>query len=295
MTGAVARRRGLLALTVTGVLWGTIGVVVRLLEDRGDATVAVAFWRYVCACVVLAPVVGRAGARGLMRALRSPGRLVAVTVGSATFQVLYFFAVRDVGVAVATLIALGLGPVVLTATDAVRARALPGPRTLAVLVTALTGLVLVSVVGPPTGSVAPRPGWGVAEAVLSALAYAGSTAWSGRLTSRLPPLSITFATAVVGSVALAPFVVAAGFPLPTSEASLAGTLWLGVVTTAVAYGLFYVGLATTPGSTAMVLTLLEPATAVFAAALVVHEPLTTVDVVGGALLLVAVAALYLDG
>jgi DME family drug/metabolite transporter len=39
-------------------------------------------------------------------------------VGFLAAQVSYFYAVRDVGVAIATLIALGLAPVILTAAEA---------------------------------------------------------------------------------------------------------------------------------------------------------------------------------
>ena len=61
----------------------------------------------------------------------------------------------------------------------------------------------------------------------------------------------------------------------------------------VAYGLFYAGLRTTPGSVAMILTLLEPVTAVGLAAPLLGERLTTANVLGGSLLVAAVAALYL--
>jgi len=57
--------------------------------------------------------------------------------------------------------------------------------------------------------------------------------------------------------------------------------------------LFYFGLRTTPGGVAMVLTLLEPATAVLLAALILGEPITLARGVGALLVLAAVAALSL--
>ena len=68
---------------------------------------------------------------------------------------------------------------------------------------------------------------------------------------------------------------------------------LGVLAaTGSAYGLFYAGLRTTSGSAAAVLTLLEPLTAALLAVAVLREPLPLPAVAGGALLLGAVAALY---
>ena len=70
------------------------------------------------------------------------------SAGFLAAQVSYFYAVRDVGVAIATLIALGLSaPVILTVTEAVAARTRPTARTLVSLTAALVGLALVSAFG----------------------------------------------------------------------------------------------------------------------------------------------------
>ncbi|MBL8928395.1 MAG: EamA family transporter, partial [Pseudonocardia sp.] len=53
------------------------------------------------------------------------------------------------------------------------------------------------------------------------------------------------------------------------------------------------GLKSTPGSIAMILTLLEPVTAVVLAAVLLGEPLTVANVLGGVFLLGAVLLLYL--
>ena len=284
-------RSGIAALTLTGVLWGSIGVVVRLLQDAGVPTLSIAFWRLVCACIVLVPLLGAAGLRTVADAARRPRRLVAVSVGSLVFQLLFFVAVRDAGVAVATLVALGLAPVALAVAEAVRDRVAPDARSLAVLACALAGLALVTGAG---GTAGERPLVGVLEAVGSGLAYAASTAASGPLSTRLGPLAITFATSVVGAALLTPAVLLTRASLPRTPSAVAGVVWLGVIATVVAYGLFYAGLRTTPGSVAMILTLLEPVTAVALAAVLLGERLTAPNVLGGALLVAAVAALYLS-
>ncbi|HYY11070.1 MAG TPA: DMT family transporter [Kineosporiaceae bacterium] len=285
-----AARSGIAALTLTGVLWGSIGVVVRLLQDAGVPTLSIAFWRLVCACLVLVPLVGGRGLRALAAAARRPRRLVAVSVGSLVFQLLFFVAVRDAGVAVATLVALGLAPVALAVAEGVRDRVVPGAGSLAVLACALAGLALVTGAG---GTAGPRPLVGVLEAVASGLAYAASTGISGPLSSRLGPLTITLATSVIGAALLTPAVLVSRAALPRTPAAVAGVVWLGVIATVVAYGLFYAGLRTTPGSVATILTLLEPVTAVGLAAALLGERLTLANVAGGLLLVAAVAALSL--
>ena len=288
MLAGPGARSGIAALTLTGVLWGSIGVVVRLLQDSGLPTLSIAFWRLVCACVVLVPLLARLGTlRGIPWRSR---RLAAVSVGSLVFQLLFFVAVRDAGVAVATLVALGLAPVALAVAEAVRDRVVPDARALAVLGCALAGLALVTGSG---GTAGPRPLLGLVAAIGSGLAYAASTAVSGPLSTRLGPLAITFASSLIGAVLLAPVAIVTRASLPRTPTSVAGVIWLGVIATVVAYGLFYTGLRTTPGSVAMILTLLEPVTAVGLAAVLLGERLTAANVLGGALLVAAVAALYL--
>jgi DME family drug/metabolite transporter len=289
----VRSRAGPLALAVTGILWGSIGVAVRLLQDASLSPPAIAFWRVVCACAVLAPLLGLRGMRELAAAARRPRRLLAVGVGSLGFQLLYFVAVRDVGVAVATLVTLGLAPVAVILYEAARDRRAPGPRTLAVLACALTGLALVASASGTDVGTAPRPLLGLAEATASALVYAGTTILSEPLSQRLGPFLITAGTSVIAVVLLLPAVLLLGPAVPLSPQILGGLIWLGVVTTVIAYGLFYAGLRTTPGSVAMVLTLLEPATAVVLAAVILGEPVTPAGGLGAALLLLAVAVLYL--
>ena len=151
----------------------------------------------------------------------------------------------------------------------------------------------MSAFGAPSPQAAPRPLTGIVEAVGCGVAYAATTSWSAALSRQLGPSTITFATSAVGAVILLPVVAAVGWHVPRTVPTVAGVLWLAVVATVIAYGLFYAGLRSTPGSVAMILTLLEPVTAVVLAAVLLGEPLTVASVLGGALLLGAVLLLYL--
>jgi hypothetical protein len=93
-----AARRGIAAISVTGVLWATIGICVRLLQDDAHlSSIVILFWRLVLAGLVLATFVGRDGYASLVREARRPARLLLVSVGSIVFQLAYFDAVADVG------------------------------------------------------------------------------------------------------------------------------------------------------------------------------------------------------
>src|SRR3954447_19701076 len=112
---------GRLCIALAGVLWGTSGVVVQLIRARtGLSPAGIACYRLAVAALVLLPVTG---ARPLLRAARAaPAGLALTGAGLAAYQALYFIAVADAGVTVATVVSIGLAPVALAAWEAVRER-----------------------------------------------------------------------------------------------------------------------------------------------------------------------------
>lgn len=286
-------RAGLLAVSGGAVLWGTTGVAVRIINERtGLAAVTIGFYRVLIAAVVVALVLGRRGFAAARAALREhPLALPVSGAGFGAYQALYFVGVQDVGVSVSTLVSLGIAPVALTAGAALARRRFPQPGALAVLGCAVAGLALVSL-RTDSGVPAPHPVLGVLASVASGLGYAGITALSSRM-SHQDPLVLTGVTSAIGAAVLVPFAVVAGLAAPSDAAAIGWLGYIGVVPTVAAYWLFYRGLRSTASEVAGVLTLLEPLTATVLAAIVVHESLTGPALLGGALMLVAVGALYL--
>ncbi|GGC06851.1 DMT family transporter [Cellulomonas carbonis] len=297
--GNAGSRVGLLQVSAAGVLWGTGGLVVTLLHERtGLGAMTTSAWRMALAAVALvafAAVTGRLGAA--RRTVREHlGLTVALGCGTALYQGLYFVSVLLVGVSVATVVSLGVAPVLAAAWEHLARRTRPTWRQVGVLAAALAGLVLVTAAAPH-GTTAPvdRPALGVALAVASGATYAATTVLGHRLAQRVDPVALTTGATVVGALALAPFLVVAGAlgepVLATDPTSLGLLVYLGVATMALSYGLLYAGLRTTTGSAATVATLVEPLTAATLAAAVLGERLAWPALVGGALVLAAVAAL----
>ncbi|WP_121254394.1 DMT family transporter [Nocardioides ferulae] len=291
-------RLGLLQICAAGALWGTGGLAVSLLQELSSMSVlTVSTYRLAIASAVLlvALVIGRRLPE-LPRLVRErPREVLLVGASTATYQVLYFAAVVLAGVTVATVVSLALAPLLLTVVDAVRDRRSPRPSTLVVLACALTGLVLVSLSAGATGT-GPRPTLGILAAVGSGTAYALTTARGHALSQRAGPLAITTATTSVGAVVLLPLGLAAGLsgsPLVSAEPEAWAILgYLGVLTMALPYGLLYAGLRTTPGSAAVVATLLEPVTAALLAAAILGERVGPLGLLGALLILAAVGGVH---
>ncbi|WP_018546751.1 DMT family transporter [Streptomyces sp. LaPpAH-108] len=289
--------RGLLYLIVTGATWGTAGVVASLVYRSGDmGPFALSFWRCAAGLVLLAA--GRLPRRGRRSPAAAPRdraallrQALATGVGLAVFQTAYFAAVEATGLAVATVVTLGAGPVLI----ALGARFLLGERLgaggLLAVVGALAGLAVLTL-GGSGNTVRPA---GVLCALGSAAGYSAMTLltrWWGR-TGVGDAGATTVGAFAVTTLCLLPFALAEGlFPHTGHPLRLLALLaYLASVPTALAYALYFAGAAAVRSATVSVIMLLEPVTAAVLAVGLLGEHLTTATVAGTLLMLGAVAAL----
>ncbi len=291
-------RAALVQISLAGALWGTGGLAVQLIRERVDmAALTIGGYRMVVAAVVLLAlvVVTRSGPVLVLLVRARPRRTLVVGCGTGAYQALYFAAVVAGGVTVATVVSLGLAPVLLAVVDLARTRTRPTNRRLVVLVAALAGLVLVSTAGHEAAG-GPRPGLGLLLAVASGAAYAITTLLGRGLAHAAPPLVVATATTSAGAVLIAPLAAlgaafGGGSVVTADPAVLAWLAYLGVATMALAYGLLYAALRATTAGAAVIATLVEPATAAVIAWLVLGERLTTAATLGVVLIMAAVAGL----
>lgn len=277
-------------MTTAGVLWGTIGPAVAFVGDHTDASVLeLNLYRAVITALVL---VG--AAQVLRRRLHvergSRFRVGLIGVVVAAYQAAYFAAVHEAGIAVATLIALGLGPVLAATGEAVAARRMHSAAVLGALFMSLAGLGVL-VAGADEGAAEGSVAVGAALATLSGAGYATTVLISRGLVGRVSSFDLNTWSAVAAAVVLLP-VAFTGLEGPGDAQGAAGILWLGLVASALAYGLYYAALNTITATSATMLALLEPVGATIIAAALFGEALTPLALLGGAMVLGAVLLLY---
>lgn len=307
--GGGARRStpaGPVLVVLAAVCWGTGGLAGSIAGHvSGLSPVAVGTYRLLVAAVVLLAVDAvrhrlselLAGARRALAHRADAVRLLGVGAGLALFQVCYFLAVREIGVSVATMLTLGLAPVLVTVGAAVLLRERVGARLLVVLPVALAGLVLLVGAGGVDGAGAVGAGGrgrtllGAAFACTSATGYAAVTLLGRSLAARLASEHVTTLGFVVAAVVSLPVGLVVGMAATPTATTVGLLVYLGVVPTALAYGLFFAGLRHTASGTASVLTLVEPLTATVLAVLLLGERLQPWQWAGAVLLAVAVVAL----
>jgi DME family drug/metabolite transporter len=218
-------------------------------------------------------------------------RLLLVGSGLAAYQLAYFAAVPAAGVSIATLVALGLAPLLIAVGASLLGHGRPDVATMVALTAALIGLVLL--VGISAGTDAGTAVvLGAVLAAGSALGYAVVTLAGGGVPAGVPVTLVGFAG---GALLLTPVALAVGLRTTTEPVSLAVLVYLGVVPSALAYAFFFTGIKTVPGAVASIVTLIEPLTATALATAFLGERLAPMALAGGFLVLAAVAGLYLSG
>ena len=237
------------------------------------------------ALLVLVARLARDGAR--RRWARGPVLLAAA--GVAGYQLAFFAAVADTGVAVGTIVALGSAPALTGALEWRVGGRRPDPRWVPATALACAGVALLVLAGGGHAGVSAP---GVALAVGAAASYATYTLAAKRLLGDgHPPERVMAAAFGTGAILLVP-VLAIGDPGPLwTGGGIALALFLGVVPTALAYVLFARGLRRLSAAETSTLTLAEPLTAGLLGAVVLGERLTALSGLGAGLVLAGLLVL----
>ncbi|MCK0112513.1 DMT family transporter [Ornithinimicrobium sp. F0845] len=288
-TEHVAAPSGFGLLVLAGLLWGTGGVSgAALAESSGLSAPAVATYRLALGGGLLVLVL-LAQRRWLPRDRTSLTRIAVTGVLVALFQATYFGGVALASVSIATLVTIGSAPMIVVLVQSVRRRRLPTAAQLRPLVLGIVGLGLL--VGGPTA-----PGTDPGEALLGillALCAGASFALLSMVAAR--PHRGTDAPMVTGYGFLFGGLLLAVCTLPFAPLTFEPTarnlglvVFFAVFPTALAWTLYFAGLAHAGPAVATIVALLEPLTATVLAVLLLGEHVTPTLVIGGALLLLSV-------
>lgn len=277
-----------LAVLLAAVCFGTTGTAQALGPD-GIQPLAVGAARILVGAALLLLVAARLppGPAGL-----GGRQLLIAGVGVAVYQLAFFSAVADTGVAVGTVVAIGSGP----AFAGLLGRTLRGEpltrRWAWATGLACAGVALLVLGGDGTDVSAP----GIALALLAGASYGAYTvAAKGMLTAGHAPEAVMARAFTLGAVGLLPVLVATGGGGLGSPGGLALVLFLGVIPTALAYVLFARGLQRLSTGETATLTLAEPLTATLLGIAVLGEAPSAQTAAGAALVLGGLLVLAVGG
>jgi DME family drug/metabolite transporter len=281
------------AVLAGAAAWGSTGTAAHF-APAGASPVSIGAARIAVGGVLLLAVAVRTRAsRQAVRALLAgpwAARAAIVVAAAAVggYQLCFFTAVHETGVAVGTVVAIGSGPVFTGALS----RLTGGPpldrRWMLATAAAVAGCAVLVI----SGSAAGASTGGVLLALAAGLCYAGYAVAASRLIlaghSESAVMGLLFGGA---AVLLAPVLAATSAGWLLTARGLSVTSYLGVVTTAAAYLLYGRGLRTVPAPVAVTLGLAEPVVAAVLGVAVLGERLTPAAIAGLLLVGLALAAL----
>ncbi len=268
-----------LFIFAAAVLWGLIGVVSKGLLDAGLSPLEIAFWR---ACLGGLAFGLHAAFRGGIRLERGRDALAFAgfaLVGVTLFYASLVFAIAEGGISLAFILLYSAPAFVALLAWRLLGESLT-PRKLGLIALALLGVLLVA--GDSGEGVRATPtslAWGLT----SGLSYASYYVFGKWALERYPPTTIYAFVLPLGALGLLPFVT---FAPKTLEAWLL-LGFLALVSTYLAYWLYYTGLRHAEASRAVLVATVEPVVAALLAALVYGERFGVFGFSGSACILAA--------
>ena len=286
-------RFGAVLILIAASLWGTSGLAASLLLRHAAVDgLAIGFYRLALSTPVLLLLSCRQWGRKVER--QQGGRIVNLMLVGALLagsHVSYFQAISYVGVCVATLVACSTMPVMVAFISWIGGLETMNRRTSSAMVLAILGVVLLLGIpesGPGLKSSYLGGGLALGASLFLALVtLVGKKAVVGR-----PPIFSAAMTTGAATLVLLPLVGYIGIPMSFRFEGWCLLLYLGLVPTALAYVLYFLGLKAVRATVASVLTLAEPLTAVMLANLLLGERLAWTGWLGAAMLLGAFLMMF---
>ena len=287
-------RRDFWLIVSASLSWGTVGVANQAIYAHvATNALSLAFFRL----LVAAPLFVLAsrllpGRRPFHIKPRDLIIMMLMGVMQSLYQASYSAAIVYAGVTVPTLVALCAAPIIVALFSAFVTHEGLNPLTLGALVCALIGTFLLVEARPHTsgGGVSLL---GVLFALCAGGGYAGFILCGRLLTDTYHPLHINAVAFAVGALLLLLLAVPTGLTLAYPLWAWLLLLYLGCIPTALAYGLFQVGMRSLSATVVSIVTLCEPLAAALLAWIFFHEELGPLGLLGAVLLLGAMTLILL--
>jgi DME family drug/metabolite transporter len=292
MSSRHTSRRDFLFVVCASISWGTTGIANQTIYAHSVTNgLSLAFLRLALATPLFMLASWKLVGRSFWQ-IKYRDLSVMLLMGAlqAMSQAGYSTAIPYAGVTISTLIAICVAPVIVACSSVFITRERLTSVTLVALISALSGTVLLVLARSHTGEGSVSlPG--ILFALLSACGYAGFILCGRLLIGSYHPLCINTVAFTTGALLLLCLASSTRLVITYPAWEWAILLYLGCVPTALAYGLFQVGIRSLSATVTSIVTLCEPLTAALLAWLLFGEKLNLYGLLGAGLLLGAMTIL----
>ena len=209
----------------------------------------------------------------------------------ALFQPLFFTSVRVTGIAIGTVVAIGSAPIFSGLIEWLILKTKPSRAWTMATALAVVGCSLLFL-NKDALTVNPL---GVSLSLIAGFVFAIYTIVSKEIVNKVDAIPAVAMTFSFSAIMLLPFLFVFNSSWILEPSNSLTILYLGFMTTSVAYILYLSGLQKVPSSSAVTLSLGEPLTAAILSVIIVGEVLSPVSWIGVFLLLDGILVLTLSG
>ena len=247
-------------IILAAIFWGTMGIFVNYLSDLGLSTVQIAMLRSLVSFLFMTLLILCKDRKLFRIHLRDVWMFLGTGIASYfLFNNCYFIAIKEVGVAVSSVL-LYTSPIFVTLMSCIFFHEKLTKRKVLCLILAVGGCALVS--GLASGNVGEVSTGGILIGLASGFCYALYSIFSTYALRKYQVITVTFYTFLFGAAAA----LLIGDPVDTFRiiANPTGILWalaLGIISGAVPYFLYTLGLSRVDPSHAAVIATAEPVVA----------------------------------
>lgn len=216
---------------------------------------------------------------------------IVAAICMAIFQPLFFTSVRITGIAIGTVVAIGSAPIFSGLIEWILLRMRP---TRAWAMATLLSIIVCALLLLDKDALTVNPK-GVMLSLIAGLGFAIYTIVSKSVLGKVEAIPAVAMTFSISALMLMPFLLIFDSSWVVEPSNISVVLYLGLMTTSVAYILYLKGLQKVPSSSAVTLSLGEPLTAAILSVFLVGEVLSPVSWIGVFLLLGGILVLTLSG
>jgi drug/metabolite transporter (DMT)-like permease len=272
-------------IIIAAILWSLAGIFAK--QIIGMSAQSIIFYRVGFAFIIFLVALFVSGKLNILKLREKKSYLFLFSILQMATMVSYFISIMNASVSIAVLL-LSTAPIYITIFSPWILKEKIGIRGIIALVLSLAGIILI--VDPGKLDFEPFS-IGILAGIASGIFYAFEIMTSKYASSTYSGYSQAFWSFLVAAIILLPVGVV---PLEVVSSNLVYLLLLAVFPTILAVSLYFNGLKKVKAQSASILGLIEPISAVFFAVLILGEQISTLEIIGGALILIGAALVTTD-
>jgi drug/metabolite transporter (DMT)-like permease len=272
-------------IITAAILWSLAGIFAK--QITGMSAQSITFYRVIFAFILFFVALLVSGKLNILKLREKKSYLFLFSLLQMATMVSYFMSILKASVSIAVLL-LSTAPIYITIFSPWLLKEKIRTRGIIALVLSLLGILLI--VDP--GKLDFKPfSIGILAGIASGIFYAFEIMTSKYVSSVYSGYSQAFWSFLIAAIILLPV---GTVPLEVVTANFLYLSFLAIFPTILAVSFYFNGLKKVKAQSASILGLIEPISAVFFAVLILGEHISTLEITGGALILIGAALVTTD-